>query len=538
LALLPLLGVVLLPGTAGATYVAEPPDPFTNIIQQELNRVGSDADDTVAALQNWYAQSRFKPLWIGPEGANEKARQFLEILGQADREGLDPDDYRADEIGQHIAASPADGELLLSDAFVRYVSDLRNGRLSPRSVDPALFLDPAEVNSNAILQAARNTVDILKTIEAFTPTNPIYRQLRRVLEEYREIELDGGWPLVPEGSSLKPGMRDWRVPILRCRLMATKDLPDEDGDSEFYDEALQQAVLRFQRRHGLVADGVVGRRTLAELNVPVERRIEQIIVNMERSRWLPDELGDRYILVNIAGYELAVVESGSVAMTMKTIIGKPYRRTPVFSGLMTYMEFNPSWTVPPTIVKHDILPKVRADSAYLERRNMRVFLGWDEKSAELAASAVDWNAIDPERIPYRFRQEPGPANALGRVKFILPNRFDVYLHDTPKRALFNRTVRSFSSGCVRVEDPLGLAEFLTTDQPGWNRKRIEEIIDSRKTRVVMLAKPVPVHLTYSTVWLDGDGTIQFRDDVYARDDLMYQALFGYPAARKQVPQDR
>jgi len=253
---------------------------------------------------------------------------------------------------------------------------------------------------------------------------------------------------------------------------------------------------------------------------------------------MPDDLGDRYILVNLAGFELEVVESGSMVMTMRIITGKPYRRTPVFSGLMTYMEFNPTWTVPPTIVKHDILPRLREDPGYLASRNIRVFLGWRDDSTELAATAIDWKGVDPRRVPYRFRQDPGPENALGRVKFMLPNRFGVYLHDTPARELFNKTVRSFSSGCVRLENPLGLAEYLTADLPGWDRKRIDGIVASKRTTDVKLARPVPVYLTYSTVWFGEGGTIHFRDDVYARDDLLFQALFGYPPSRKQVPQDR
>jgi len=538
LALLPALAMLVFPAMAAATYSAAPPDPFTNVIRQELEALAPDGGETVAALHDWYAQTRFRPLWIGPEGANGKAHEFLDILRQADREGLEPRDYPAAEIGARMTSSPADGELLLSEALVHYVGDLRTGRLSPRTADPALFLQPAEIDRVAILRAAHDAPDIAQAIAAFTPSNPIYRRLRRVLAEYREIEFNGGWPMVPEGPSLKPGTRDGRVTLLRQRLMATKDLLHDGGEPDFYDEALLQAVERFQTRHGLAADGVVGRRTLTELNVPVQRRIEQIVVNMERWRWMPDDLGDRYILVNLAGFELEVIESGSVAMTMRIITGKPYRRTPVFSGLMTYLEFNPTWTVPPTIAKHDILPKLREDPGYLERRNMSVFLGWQKDSAKLAASAVDWKMVNPKKIPYRFTQDAGPGNALGRVKFMFPNRFGIYLHDTPSRELFNKTIRSFSSGCVRVEDPLGLAAYLTADLPGWDRKRVDEVVASARTTVVKLARPVPVHLTYSTVWLGEGGTIHFRDDVYARDDLLFQALFGYPPSRKQVPQDR
>jgi murein L,D-transpeptidase YcbB/YkuD len=532
------LALALSPGEAAATYAAAPSDAFNAVIRQELARLNPPGDETVAALKDWYSANEYQPLWVGPAGANGKAQDFIEILKDAGHEGLKPGDYPAKEIEARINADPADGEVLLSRAFVHYISDLRTGRLSPRKVDPALFVQPGEIDREAILQAAREAHGIKQAVERFTPANPIYRRLRRVLAEYRDIADKGGWPSVPEGPSLKPGMRDDRVAALRARLMATKDLVYAGDDPALYDEALTQAVERFQARHGLEADGVVGRQTIAELNVPVQHRIEQIIVNMERWRWMPDDLGERYILVNLAGFEMDVVESGAMVMNMRVIAGKPYRRTPVFSSDMTYLEFNPTWTVPPTIAKHDILPKLRQDAGYLGKNDIRVFLGWQENAAQLAPSAIDWNAVDPKRIPYRFRQDPGPNNALGRVKFMFPNRFDVYLHDTPSRELFSKRVRSFSSGCVRVERPLELAEYLTRDLPGWNRRHIEEVIASRKTTVVRLARPVPVHLTYSTVWIGEGGTIHFRDDIYARDDLLFQALFGYPPARKQVPQDR
>lgn len=532
------LAAPLLPAEAAAAYSAAPPDTLVAELQRELDGNGTGASENDATLRQWYGENGFQPLWIGPNGANGKARDFLVTLRLAEREGLVPGDYPIAEIETMMWAAPLEVELLLSKALVQYVSDLRTGRLSARTSYPALFVRPGEIDRLAILHAARDAAEIGQAIDAYTPANPIYRRLRRILREYRTIAMKGGWPLVPEGPSLKPEMRDWRVTVLRRRLMATSDLLDGGGESDLYDEALLQAVERFQKRHGLVVDGIVGRRTLAELNIPVQRRIEQIIVNMERWRWMPDDLGDRYILVNLAGYEMEVVEYGFAVMAMRIVTGQPYRRTPVFSGSMTYLEFNPSWTVPPTIVKHDILPKARQDPDYLGKKNIRVFTGWRHDSPEMDPAAIDWNAVDAKRIPFRFRQDPGPGNALGRVKFMFPNRFNIYLHDTPSRELFNKTVRSFSSGCVRAENPLGLAEYLTADLPGWDLKRIEKVIASHKTTVVKLARPLPVHLTYSTVWFGEGGTIHFRDDVYARDDLLYQALFGYPPSRKQVPQDR
>ncbi len=532
------LALMLVLAAPGQAHGVGLPDSVSSGIQRELEKNGASEDETELALRQWYDETGFQPLWIGPNGANGKARDFLVTLRLAEREGLVPGDYPIHEIETRMAASPAEAELLLSNALVNYLSDLRTGRLSAKTTYPALFTQPGEIDRLAILRKAREVAEIGRTIDSYTPTNPIYQRLRRILGDYRDIAANGGWPLVPEGPSLKPGMRDGRVTVLRERLMATKDLLAGGNEADLYDDALLLAVERFQKRHGLEVDGIVGSNTLAELNIPVKRRIEQIIVNMERWRWMPDDLGDRYILVNLAGYELEVVEYGSVVMAMRIVAGKPYRRTPVFTGSMTYMEFNPTWTVPPTIVKHDMLPRARRDPGYLASQNIRVFAGWRDDSPEMNPAVIDWNAVDAKRNPFRLRQDPGPGNALGRVKFMLPNRFNVYLHDTPSRELFNKTVRSFSSGCVRVENPLGMAEYLTADLPGWDRKQIEKVVASGKTTVVKLARPVPVHLTYSTVWFGEGGTIHFRDDVYARDDLLYQALFGYPPSRRQIPQDR
>jgi murein L,D-transpeptidase YcbB/YkuD len=525
-----------LPG--GAVRAATQTDSFAAGIERALDRGHPGKDKNEGALRQWYADNGYEPLWLDPEGFNAKAHDFLDVLLRADREGLNPGDYPVAEIGKYMEMAPAEAELLLSGTFVQYASDLRTGRLSPRKADPALFVQPRGIDRRAVLNAVRDEPKIDRAIETYTPSNPIYRRLRRILAQYRGIEAAGGWPQVPDGASLKPGMQDSRVALIRQRLKATRDLAYVADRSDLYNGELVQAVERFQKRHGLEADGIVGRHTLAEMNIPVQRRIEQIVVNMERWRWMPDDLGDRYILVNLAAFELDVVEYGSVAMHMRVVAGKPYRRTPVFSGSMTYLEFNPTWTVPPTIVKHDILPRVRKDPDYLAKQNIRVFAGWQDDSPELASTAIDWNAVNRNHVPYRFRQDPGPDNALGRVKFMFPNRFDVYLHDTPARALFNKTVRSFSSGCVRVEDAMGLAEYLTAGLPGWTRERIDAVVASNRTTVVKLDRPVPVYLTYSTVWFGEGGTINFRDDVYARDDLLLQALFGYPPARKQIPQDR
>jgi murein L,D-transpeptidase YcbB/YkuD len=527
-----LLAVCLGSGLVSTAVLA---DQAAEVAQQLKLRLLDDtyAPDAAApdwsSLQAFYRQRGYRPIWA-MEGAEARTSQLLEVLSAARREGLDPEPYRLSDLAElsqaGTASAQAELELRASAAVLRYVSEVRTGRLALHKIDPELFIYPGEVDRQAILEGVAAAPDIGWFLRNQAPSNPIYRRLRRVLAEYRDMAARGGWPPVAGGPSLKPGMADPRVASLRLRLMASGDLSIESAAPEVYDAGLVQAVERFQARHGLEADGVVGAKTLQSLNVPVEQRIEQILINMERWRWMPDDLGDRYILVNLAGFELDVVEDGSTALEMRVVVGKTYRRTPVFSGRMTYLDFNPYWTVTPSIARQDILPKIQANPAFLKTDGMRVFDGWGEDAREIDPSTVDWATVDGKALRFKFRQDPGPKNALGRVKFMFPNEFNVYLHDTPSRDLFQRTVRTFSSGCIRVERPLELAAYLLHDDPSWTRARIDGVIAAGKPMTVVLPSSIPVHLTYSTVWFGEGGTVHFRDDIYGRDALVAQALFG------------
>ncbi|MGB7295570.1 MAG: L,D-transpeptidase family protein, partial [Candidatus Aminicenantales bacterium] len=259
-------------------------------------------------------------------------------------------------------------------------------------------------------------------------------------------------------------------------------------------------------------------------NVSAAERLTQIRANLERWRWITQELGERYILVNVADFRVGVVEAGREVMSMPAVVGRAYRRTPAFSGTMSHLEINPTWTVPPKLAREDILPKVRKDPAYLGQKGFRVFENWSEGAREIDVSAFDWSLVKAENLPYKFRQDPGPQNSLGRIKFMFPNKFDVYLHDTPERELFNRAVRDFSSGCIRIERPVDLAEYVLRDDPDWTKEKILTAIKGGETRVVNLRNPLGVHLLYWTAWLGEDGRVQFRQDIYLRDAALYRAL--------------
>jgi murein L,D-transpeptidase YcbB/YkuD len=275
-------------------------------------------------------------------------------------------------------------------------------------------------------------------------------------------------------------------------------------------------------------DGVVGPATLSALNVPTAARVSQIEVNMERWRWLPEDLGRRYVFVNIANFELDVVEDKREVITMRAIVGRDYRRTPVFSDRMTYLVLSPFWNVPPSLAAQDILPQVRKDPNYLAQKGMRVFEGWGSDTKEIDPLSVDWSSITGKNLRYRFRQDPGPSNSLGRVKFMFPNKFNVYLHDTPSRDLFQKTARAFSSGCIRIENPIELSEYLLQGDPRWDQSAILAAIDRRIEQTVNLPEPIPVHLLYWTAWVDAAGIANFREDIYGRDKLVAEALAEKP----------
>jgi len=340
--------------------------------------------------------------------------------------------------------------------------------------------------------------------------------LEKALSQYRHLAAQGGWPRIPTGPTLREGDTDERMPILRERLIASADLAAPASQEHLFDGLLKEAVQRFQARHGLTADGVVGTKTLRELNVPITERIRQLAASLERCQPLPSLLEPRHILVNIADFTLKLYENGELRLSMPVIVGKTYRQTPVFNGRISSLVLNPSWEVPHSIATQDLLPKIKKNPDYLNQLHLRVFQGWTT-NAELDPATVAWTTLSPSRFPYRLRQDPGPANALGRVKFLFPNPYDVYLHDTPSQSLFQQDSRAFSSGCIRLARPLDLAVYLLEGTPLGSMDALTTALSREKTRSVTLPSPIAVHIAYMTAWVDREGIIQFRPDVYNRD---------------------
>jgi murein L,D-transpeptidase YcbB/YkuD len=496
-------------------------------------------------LPQFYEQRVYMPAWSNNKGLLVvQVDALLKAIKEAYLEGLTPADYHHAKIEatlQEIRANQAqrkpydpirlaDLDLLLTDAFLVYGAHLLAGRLDPETIDAQWRAYRREADLGQILQRALSSNNIEQSLRDLLPPQPGYARLREKLAIYRTIAARGGWLSIPQGSKLRKGDQDERVALLRKRLTAVGDLASAEADNEsFFDEELDRALRHFQKRHGLTVDGVLGQTTLVALNVPAEHRVRQILVNMERWRWLPQDLGRRYIIVNIANYELDVVENSYEVLTTLVIVGKPYRRTPVFSDKMTYLVINPHWYVPHNIAVKDILPNIKKDPGYLAKNNIKLLAG--QGTLEINPLTIDWSHVTESNFGYKLRQDPGVNNALGRIKFMFPNKYNVYIHDTPAKELFKKTERGFSSGCIRIERPIDLAEYVLREDPRWTKDKILAAINKGAEQTVRLPEAIPVHLLYWTAWADPNGNLQLRNDIYERDSVLYEALFEKPPAR-------
>ena len=491
-------------------------------------------------LPSFYDRRLYRPAWSDERGPTRLADDLISALRRADLEGLRSEDYHLAGIEAVLAAVRADAkrgpalapdrwaelDLLLTDAFLVYGTHLLAGRVDPETLRPEWVSNRRTADIAVVLEAALASGNIAGTLEGLDPPEVGYRRLREALARYREVAAAGGWPAIPEGSTLHAGDRGAAVTALRQRLRLEDGLVREvaDQDADRFDAGLEQALEKFQRRHGLTADGVVSPATRAELNVAVERRVEQLELNLERWRWLPKDLGRRHIIVNIAAFELEVMDGDSLVMSMRVVVGRPFDRTPVLSDTMRYLVLNPYWHVPSTIATTELLPKLKRDPSYLARYKLRVFPSSRLDAQEIDPATVNWSTITASHFPFVLRQDPGPRNALGRMKFMFLNKYHVYLHDTPAHPLFEETQRDFSHGCIRLQHPIELAVYLLRNDPRWQRDSLLAALDDAEDRSVALAEPMPIHLLYWTAWADADGTIQFRRDIHDRDAPLFTAL--------------
>ncbi len=480
-------------------------------------------------LPRFYTNRDFEPAW----NSTKNKKDLIESLESSFDEGLDPQDYHLEKIknlleksrkGKLTNAQLADLDLLMTDALILYASHLLEGKLEQSDLRKNWDVERYEGPSNpdSLLTATLHNQNIKVILEELKPDNHMYKLLKFHLKKLRAEAENGGWPEVSDGETLKPGDSDQRIIEIRKFLIAVGDLEEKTFDKEeVFDEELEEAVKKFQKRHKLTSDGVIGKGTIEQMQVPIEDRIDMILLNLERIRWVFQQPDDDFLLVNIAGFHVKRFTNRNEVFDSRVIVGKYHKETPVFKGIMKYIVMNPTWTLPYSIATHETLPKLKKDPGYLAAKHMEVT---DKNGKILDPAIIEWNKYSAGNFPFIIRQKAGPWNALGEVKFIFPNKYSVYLHDTPSRGLFNQQDRAFSHGCIRTEDKWGLLMSLMDEPDVWNMDKINEILRSGETTTIDLPKPINIYLVYLTAAVDQENNLMFMKDIYKRDKAVLNAM--------------
>lgn len=501
-----------------------------------------DAPDYRDELARLYEPGGFSLLWFRGERPTRQAREAVALLGDAHAHGLEPEAYDAARLAGLLDSANGrealhDTELALIDgaltvSYLRYLSDLHIGRVNPANLHFGFNVEPKKLDLAALVSRAIDRDEIRETAAAVEPAFPQYVRVRQVLAEYRRLA-EREPPAVPETGTVHPGDPYAGTVELHARLVALGDLPDapQPVDS-LYEGLLVAGVERFQARHGLEADGILGRATFAALNTPIAARVEQIELALERLRWLPAVEDEPLILVNIPAFELWALdpthpEDHRIAVEMRVVVGKAVnKQTPAFRGDMHYVEMSPYWNVPYGIAVNEILPRALREPDYFATHEMEIVRDFSWEAEPLAPTAENLAALRSGRL--KVRQKPGPRNSLGRAKFIFPNAENVYLHDTPAHELFARTRRDFSHGCIRLERPQDLAEWVLRDQSEWTPDRVAAAMSADRPTRADLARPLPVLLFYTTMMADEEQP-HFFEDIYGHDRALRAALaHGHP----------
>ena len=512
---------------ASPIIIAPPQTPLAQTIKSGLstayNGAGKDtpAYSEAQKLYFFYGARHFEPIWLstaanGDVAFSEPAQKILTLFEAAESEGLRPSDYLTPDLNPAGAKGDplklAALETAFSGAALRYATHLYNGRIVPQSVDANFDIQPKKLDEAALLVQLALSPDPVSVLTALEPTHPEFLALKSALATFDESNIDR--PIqIAEGPSLKPGMSDARVPTLRTRL----DLPAVDG--MVYDDATVEAMKVFQSNLGLDVDGVVGPATLVALNGGVPVTKADIIANMERWRWMPRDLGQFNVFVNIPEFRLAISRNGVEEYTTRVVVGTVKNQTPVFSDSIRHIVVNPYWNVPSSIIKGEIAPAVMRNPGYVDNQNMDLLYNGEPVSPW----QVDWSQVSSTNFPFRIRQRPGAGNALGQIKFLFPNKHDVYLHDTPSKSLFSRSARALSHGCVRVQNPMEFADALMANEPNISRTSLEAMFGPAE-RWVNPEKQIPVHIAYFTIRVGADGTLKSYGDIYGNNAKLVAAM--------------
>jgi len=546
------------------------PDEIEQALARELrvapvpakgsNRPSSPAFPTRRTLRDFYAGRQQRLAWCDDTGRLlPAAGTLLEALRAARDQGLDPEDYalsRLERLRGEMKEKPekavnswADFDLLMTTAFFRYASDLSTGRVHPDEIHSEWHTQPPELDLPGALAKALQDGSLEQLLKTLPPPHPGYAQLQAGLKKLRDIEAGGGWVVVPNGPKLQTGARGPRVALLKQRLSDTgagQQPPAQDavaqpaanrpgrpapprarsapvppaGAGAVFDEALAQSVRRFQALHGMEPDGIVSATTLAELNVPVDTRIREVELNLERWRWIPRRLGNPHVEVNIPGFRLQLIQDGRVELESRIVVGQAFTPTPVFTDRIVAVIANPPWNVPDQLAVREYLPELKEDPQIFAKHGIRIFDSAEKGAREVDPASVRWRGVDEDEFHYHLRQDPGPDNALGRMKFQLTNDFQIYLHDTPARELFGKADRDLSHGCIRVEKAGELADRILGDASD----KLAEALESEDEKQIQVRPPVPIQILYLTAWADPDGTLHFAPDIYEFDLPQQDAL--------------
>ena len=466
-------------------------------------------------------------LWTGAAG-RARATALVAAIRDAEAHGLDPRWYGLSELEKALApdANPAAAEALLTNAFVAWASDVSTGRVRANRVDKDIDIVQRKVERADLVKAAAEAPDFAAWLAELAPKGD-YPALQKALAAWRAKRGKVAYTPVPDAAhALKPGMTDKRVPALRTRLAELDfTVPDvaAGASPELYDEPLAAVVKAYQEMKGLTVDGVIGAKTTQSLNTTLDERIDQIVANLERRRWLPADLGTRYVFVNAGDYSMVFVDDGKPVFQSLVIVGTPKDPTPEIQSTMRGFQTNPFWTVPQSISGEEYLPMLRRDPNALQAAGFKIFENWTDDT-ELDPAAVDWSSVHPKAFPYRIRQNPGAGNALGYIFFPFPNKYGIYMHDTASRWLFTEGSRNFSHGCIRLQNPLDFAEKAFGGRGGFNKERVRQVIDAGQQAHYSFPEPITLYTTYRTVSATADGVPTFRDDVYGRDRRVVRAM--------------
>lgn len=474
------------------------------------------------SVANFYAHRQFMPVWSD----NKLRENLIETLKEAEHEGLYIEDYHGerilsgfDNLKKLNEKEKSELDVLLTDAFLKFGEHLLNGILDPRDLHSIWDTPRNEEDLIALLKEVASKKDLDIALDKLRPSHLVYKQLIASSKEYNDLRTKSqDWKDIPPGEMIKHNKNDDRIPLIQERLKTLGYLDTLQSGITENTAYLQKAIENFQGDNGLQADGIIGNTTIELLNMDYQKRYEQIQVNLERWRWYPRDLGEHFIIVNIANFNLDVIKNKDTVRRHRTMVGTEARKTPVFSEEIKFLVFNPTWTIPPTIQNNDVIPGMRRNANYLASKKINVY---DGGGNQVDPGSINWSGDEAKKFTYM--QNPGASNPLGRVKIMYPNEYFIYLHDTPSQALFQRNSRDQSSGCVRVENAVDLAKYLLSDQDEFSPKVIDDIIANGSTKQIKMKQKVNVHHFYWTAWRE-NGKTRFTADIYDYDQNTYEAL--------------